>query len=90
MDFPPGEPTGHEDPRQLLNELWRTHDRTRDGPYGERYVTFMPLIERAGRLTDSGWGAFQKLYHREHTRRRLPPGTELEWMERAAQARAAR
>jgi hypothetical protein len=89
MDFPPGEPTGHEDPRQLLNELWRAHDRTRDGPYGERYVTFMPLIERAGRLTDSGWGAFQKLYQREHTRRRLAPGTELEWMERAAQQRAA-
>lgn len=90
MDFPPGEPTGDEDPRQLLNELWRAHDRTRDVPYGEKYVTFMPLIERAGKLKDPAWGAFQRLYSREHARRRLPPGTELDWMERAAHHRAAR
>ena len=88
MYFPPGEPTGQDDPRQLLNELWRMHDRTIDAPYGERYVALMPLVDRASRLPEAAWGALRGLYQREHARRRLAAGTELEWMERAAARRA--
>lgn len=90
MYFPPGTPTGEEDPRQLLNELWRMHDRTLDAPYGDRYVSFASLVERASRLPEPAWAALLKLYQREHARRRLPAGTELEWIERAAAYRASR
>jgi hypothetical protein len=83
MYFPPGEPLEGDDPRRLLDELWRVHDRNRQAPYGERYVTFTPLIERAARLDPPAWAAFEKLYAREHACRRLPPGLELDWVERA-------
>jgi hypothetical protein len=90
MYFPPGEAAEGEDPRRLLDEFWRAHERNRDAPYGERYVTFMPLIERASKLDPSGWSAFEKLYARDHTRRRLTPGTEVDWLERARASRGSR
>lgn len=90
MYFPPGDPVEGEDPKRLLDELWRADERNRGAAYAERYVSFSPLIERAARLDDAGWGAFLRLYAREHTRRRLTPGTELDWIERARAARVAR
>jgi hypothetical protein len=90
MYFPPGDPVEGEDPRRLLDELWRAHERNRDAPYGERYVTFMPLIERVAKLDAPGWAAFERLYAREHARRRLPPGTETDWLDRARSYRGSR
>jgi len=90
MHFPPGDPVEGEDPRRLLDELWRAHERNRDAPYGERYVTFTPLIERAVKLDGPGWAAFERLYAREHARRRLPAGTETDWLERARSYRVGR
>jgi hypothetical protein len=81
--FPPGEPTGDEDPRQLLHELWRAHDRTVHAPYSERYVAFLPLLERTRTLSAPAWDALARLYAREHARRRLTPGTQVDWMELA-------
>jgi hypothetical protein len=90
MYFPPGQTREGEDPRRLLDEFWRAHERNRDAPYGERYVTFIPLVERAARLDPPAWAAFEKLYAREHTRRRLPAGTEADWLERARASRGGR
>lgn len=90
MYFPPGQPTREEDPRRLMDELWRAHDRTARAAYGERYVALEPLIDRAARLNEAGWQALVRLYGREHSRRRLPEGLELEWMERAASRRVSR
>lgn len=83
MYFPPGSAVAEEEPRRLLDEFWRTHDRTHDAPFGERYVAFESLIARAVALGRDGWDTLLRLYAREHSRRRLPPGTELEWIERA-------
>jgi hypothetical protein len=41
-------------------------------------------------LADPAWLNFQKLYQREHQRRRLHAGTEVDWMERARSRRASR
>ena len=90
MYFPPGDPLPDEDPRQLLHELWRFDERNRDAPYGERYVGFEALLARVAELSDPDWVNFQKLYQREHQRRRLPAGTEVDWMERARSRRASR
>lgn len=90
MDFPPGDPVAEEDPRQLLHELWRFDDRSQNAPYGERYVGFEALLARVNNLDEPAWIKFQQLYQREHQRRRLPAGTELDWMERARARRAAR
>ena len=90
MFFPPGQPAEVEDPRRLLDEFWRAHERNRDAPYGERYVAFMPLIERAVKLDAPAWAAFEKLYAREHTRRHLTPGTESDWLDRARASRSGR
>ena len=89
MYFPPGDPIAEEDPRQLLNELWRFDERSRNAAYGERYVGFEPLLARVGNLDESGWAKFQQLYQREHQRRRLPAGTEVDWMERARSRRGS-
>jgi hypothetical protein len=88
--FPPGDPVAEEDPRRLLDELWRHDDRSRNAGYGERYVGFEPLLGRVATMGDSAWAAFQKLYARDHQRRRLAPGTECDWMERARSRRASR
>lgn len=90
MHFPPGEPVEGDDPRRLLDEFWRAHERNGDAPYGERYVTFFPLIGRAAQLDGPGWAAFEKLYARDHARRRLTPGTESDWLERARASRGGR
>jgi hypothetical protein len=90
MFFPPGDPVADEDPRQLLNELWRYDDRSQNAPYGERYVGFEALLARVGNLDDSAWSKFEQLYHREHQRRRLPAGTEVDWMDRARSRRGSR
>ena len=87
MFFPPGDPVVEEDPRRVLDEFWRAHDRTRNAQYGERYVVFEPLVARAVALGDAGWANFLKLYAREHARRRLNPGTELDWLERTRSRR---
>ncbi|TAK25749.1 MAG: hypothetical protein EPO26_01890 [Chloroflexota bacterium] len=84
MYFPPGEPRDEEDPRQLLHEFWRAHDRNQNAAYAERYVTFLPLLGRVTRLSTPEWTAFESLYRREHTRRRLPVGLQVDWMELAA------
>ena len=88
--FPPGDPITDEDPRRLLDEFWRHDERSRNAAYGERYVGFEPLLGRVASLDDKGWAAFQKLYARDHQRRRLPAGTEVDWMERARSRRASR
>ena len=83
MYFPPGDPVAQEDPRHLADQFWRAHDKHRNAQYGERYVAFIDLVDRANNLPDDGWDAFARLYHREHTRRKLPAETELDWYERA-------
>jgi hypothetical protein len=90
MYFPPGDPVEGEDPKRLLEEFWRADDRNRGAPYAERYVSFSALVERARALDDAGWTAFLRLYARDHTRRKLTPGTELDWVDRARSARTRR
>ncbi|MBM4417645.1 MAG: hypothetical protein FJ033_04960 [Chloroflexi bacterium] len=90
MHFPPGEPVEGDDPRQLLHELFRLHDRMARAPFSERYVAFMPLLDRAGRLPEVDWVTLGRLYHREYARRRLPEGLDLDWMEMARSRRPAR
>src|SRR5262245_17722232 len=89
MYFPPGQPVQDEDPRRLLDELWRYDERSKRAAYGERYVGFEPLLERVRQLPAKDWSASEKLYARDHQRRRLPAGTEVDWMERARARRHA-
>lgn len=71
------DPEQENDPRRILDECWRIERRTRDAPYGERYVAFMEAVTRLTALPVSAWETFAGLYNREKRRYRPATGSDV-------------